>query len=122
VTEIHFADVVEAFKSSQHNHWNRALETDCTSILLITIFSILNSWETQQLQAKLIRSKWVYKTQHNLGGSTQYKEQLVIKVYEQMYFCETLAHVGKLPTLQYIIAFIGRFRWYINHWHVVTAF
>jgi hypothetical protein len=73
-------------ESPQQDHRKRAMEEASTSILLNNTFSALNSRETQQLQVKPIRSKWVYKTTHNREGSTQYKARLGIKGYEQTNF------------------------------------
>jgi hypothetical protein len=69
----------EAIESLQRDHWKRAIEEESTSILLNNTFSALNSCEARQLQVKPIGSKWVYKTKHNLDGSTRYKARLVIK-------------------------------------------
>jgi hypothetical protein len=40
----------EAMESPQRNHWKRAMEEECTSILLNNTFSALNSREARQLQ------------------------------------------------------------------------
>jgi len=114
----------EAMESPQRDHWKRAMEEETTSILLNNTFSALNSWEAQQLQVKLIGSKWVYKTKHNPDGSTRYKARLVIKRYEQTDFGETYAPVGKLTTFRYLISLIGKYGtgWIMDHLHVVTAF
>jgi hypothetical protein len=64
------------------------MEEPSISILLNNIFSALNSWESRQLQVKLIGSKWVYMTKHNPDGSTRYKARLVMKGYEQTDFGE----------------------------------
>jgi len=72
----------EAMESPPGDHWTRAMEGESTSILLDNTFSARNSREAQSLQVKLISSKWVHKTKHNLDGSTRYKAQLVLKGYE----------------------------------------
>jgi hypothetical protein len=112
----------EAMKSPQRDHSKRAMEEECTSILLNNTFSTLNSWEAQQLQVKPIGSKWIYKTKHNPDGSTRYKAWLVIKGYEQTDFSETYAPVGKLSTFWYLISLIERYGWNMDHLDVVTAF
>jgi len=98
------------------------MEEESTSILLNNTFSTLNSWKARQLQDKPIGSKWVYKTKHNPDGSTGYKAWLVIKEYEHTGFGEIYAPVGKLTTYQYLISLIGRYRWNMDHFDVVTAF
>jgi len=55
----------EAMDSPQHEHWKRAMEEECTSILLHNTFTTVNSREARQLRVKPIGSKWVYKTKHN---------------------------------------------------------
>jgi hypothetical protein len=60
-----------AMESPQRNHWKRAMAEQSTSILLNNTFSALNSREAQQLKARQIGSKWVYKTKHNPEGSIQ---------------------------------------------------
>jgi len=109
-------------ESPQRNHWKRAMEEESTSILLNNNFPALNSQEAQQLKARPIGSKWVYKTQHNPDGSIWYKAWLVIKGNEQMDFGDTYAPVGKLTTFRYLIPLIRRYGWNIDHLDVVAAF
>jgi hypothetical protein len=52
----------EAMDSPQHEHWKRAMEEECTSILLKNTFTTVNPREARQLRVKPICSKWVYKT------------------------------------------------------------
>jgi len=59
----------EAMDSPQHEHWKRAMEEECTSILLNNTFTTVNSRESRQLRVKPIGSKWVYKTKHNPDGT-----------------------------------------------------
>jgi len=73
----------EAMDSPQREHWKRAMEEECTSILLHNTFTTINSREARQLRVKPIGSKWVYKTKHNPDGTIQYKARLVIEGYEQ---------------------------------------
>jgi len=91
-----------------------------TSTLLNT-FTTINSREARQSQTKLIGSKWVYKTKHNLDGSVRYKARLAIKGCELTNFGETYALVGKLTTFQCLISPIGRCGWNIDHLDVVTT-
>jgi hypothetical protein len=98
----------EAVDSPQHDHWKRAMEEECTSILLNSTFTTVNSREARQLRVKPIGSKWVYKTKHNPDGTIWYKACQVIKGYEQMDFGETYAPVGKLITFQYLISMVGK--------------
>jgi len=88
----------EAMDSPQHEQWKRAMEEECTSILLNNTFTTVNSREARQLRVKPIGSKWVYKTKYNPDGTIPYKARLVIKGYEQTDFGETYAPVGKLTT------------------------
>ena len=83
----------EAMHSLQHEHLNRAMEEQCTSILLNNTFTTVNSREARQLRVKPIGSKWDYKTKHNPDGTVRYKAHLVNKGYEQMDFGETYAPV-----------------------------
>jgi len=108
--------------SPQRNHWKRAMEEESMTILLNNTFSALNSWDAWPLQVKPIGSKWVYKTIHNSGGSTQFKAWLVIQGYEQTDFGETYAPVGKLTTFWYLISLSARYGWNMDHLDVVTAF
>jgi hypothetical protein len=62
-----------AIVSPQWDHWKRAMGEESKTILLNNTFSTLNSREAQPLLVKLIGSKWVYKTEHNPDGSTQYQ-------------------------------------------------
>ena len=82
----------------QRNHWKRAMEEECTSILLNITFTTVNSLEARQLRVKPIGSKWVYKTKHNPDSTLRFKARLVIKGYEQTDFGETYAPVGDLTT------------------------
>jgi len=109
-------------ESPQRNHWKSAMEEESTSILLNNTFSTLNPHKARQLQVKPIGSMWVYKTKHNLDGSTSYKARLVIQGYEQMDFGDTYTPVGPLTTFRYLISLIGRYGWNIDHLDVVTAF
>jgi len=77
---------MEAMDNPQQDHWKRAMEEECTSILLNNTFTTINSWEARQLRVKPIGSKWVYKTKHNPDSTIRYKACLVIKGYEQMDF------------------------------------
>jgi len=81
----------EAMHSPQHEHWKRAMEEECTSLLPNNTFTTVNSWEARQLRVKPFGSKWVYKTTHNPDGTIRYKARLVIKGYEQTDFAETYA-------------------------------
>jgi len=69
----------EAMDSPQRDDWKRAMEEECTSILLNNTFTTINSREARQLRVKPIGSKWVYKTKHNPEGTIRYKARLVIK-------------------------------------------
>jgi len=67
----------------------------------------------------------VYKTKHNPNGTIRYKARLVIKGYEQVEgisFDETYAPVGTMSTLRYLLSFVARNEWKIDHLDVVTAF
>jgi hypothetical protein len=55
----------EAMDSPQHEHWKRAMEAECTSILLNNTFTTINSREARQLRVKAIGFKWFYTTKHN---------------------------------------------------------
>jgi len=112
----------EAMDSPQRDDWKRAMEEECTSILLNNTFTTINSREARQLRVKPIGSKWVYKTKHNPDGTIRYKARLVINGYEQTDFGETYAPVGKLPTFRYLISLVGKHGWNIAHLDVVTAF
>jgi len=59
----------EAMDSAQRDDWKRAMEEECTSILLKNTFTTINSREARQLRVKPISSKWVYKTKHNPDGT-----------------------------------------------------
>jgi hypothetical protein len=106
--------------SPQQDHWKRAMEEECSSILLNNTFTTVNSRDGQQVQP--IGSKWVYKTKHNPDGTIRYKARLVIKGYEQMEFRETYAPVGKLTTFRYLISLVRKHGWNIDYLDVVTAF
>jgi len=112
----------EAMDSPQRDNWKRAMEEECTSILLSNTFTTINSREARQLRVKPIGSKWVYKTKHNPDGTIRYEPRLVIEGYEQTDFGETYAPVGKLTTFRYLISLVGKYRWNIDHLDVVTAF
>ena len=113
---------VQAMDNPQRDDQKRALEEECTSILLNHTFTTINSWEARQLRVKPIGSKWVYRTKHNPDGTIRYKTRLVIKGYEQTDFGETYAPVGKLTTSQYLISLVGKHGWIIDHLDMVTAF
>jgi hypothetical protein len=113
---------VEAMDSPQRDDWKRAMEAECTAILLNNTFTTINSWEARQLQVKPIGYKWVYKTKRNPDGTIRYKARLVINGYEQTYFGETYTPVGKLTTFRYLISLAGNHGWNIDHLDVVTAF
>jgi hypothetical protein len=112
----------EAMDSPQHEHWKRAMEEECTSILLNNTFTTVNSREARQLRVKPIGSKWVYKTKHNPDGTIRYQARLVIKGYEKKDFGETYAPGRKLTPFRYLISLVGKHGWNINHLNVVTAF
>jgi len=113
---------VEAMDSQLRNNWKRAMEEECTSILLNNTFTTINSQEARELQVKPIGSKWVYKTKHNPDSTIRFKACLLIKDYEQTDFWETYAPVGNLTTIRYLISPVGKHGWNINHFDVVTAF
>jgi hypothetical protein len=69
----------KAMDSPQHEYCKRAMEEECTSILLNNTFTTVNSWEARQLQVKPIGSKWVYKTKHNPDSTIRFKARQVIK-------------------------------------------
>jgi hypothetical protein len=71
----------EAMDSPPRDDCKRAMEEECTSILLNNTFTTINSQEASQLRVKPIGSKWVYQTKHNPNGTIQYKAPLVIKGY-----------------------------------------
>jgi hypothetical protein len=75
------------------------------------------------MQVKPTGSKWVYKTEHNLGGSTWYKARLIINAYEPTDFGETYAPVGKLTTFRYLFSLIWKYGtgWNMDHLDLVTA-
>ena len=112
----------EAMDSPQHDHRKRAMEDECTSILLNNPFTTVNSREARQLRVKPIGSKWVYKTKHNPDGTIRYKACLVVTGYEQTDFGETHAPVRNLTTFRYLISLVGKHGWTIDHLDVVTAF
>jgi len=70
---------VETMDSPQRDDWKRAMEEECTSILLNNTFTTINSQEARQLRVKPIGSKWVYKMKHNPDGTIRYKPRLVIE-------------------------------------------
>jgi len=108
--------------SPQHEHWKRAMEEECTSILLNDTFTTVNSREARQLRVKPIGSKWVYKTKHNPDVTIRYKARRVIEGYKQTDFGEPYAPVGKLTTFRYLISLVRKHRWNIDRLDVVTAF
>ena len=112
----------EAMESPPRDHWKRTMEQESSSMVLNNIFSPLTSREALHLQVKPIGSKWVYKTQHNPDGSTQYKAGLVIKGYKQTDFGETYAPVGKPTRFWYLISLMERYGWTMDHLDIVTAF
>ena len=69
-----------------------------------------------------IGSKWVYMTKPNPDGSTWYNVWLVITRYEQTDFGKIYVPGGKLSTGWYIIVFIGRYLWNMDHLDVGTLF
>jgi len=112
----------EAMDSPQRDDWKRAMEEECTSILLNNTFTTINSQEARQLRVKPIGSKSVYKRKHNPDGTIQFKARLVIEGYEQTDFGETYAPVGKLTTFRYLITLVGKHGWNIDRLDAVTAF
>jgi hypothetical protein len=100
---------------------NEQMEEECTSILLNNTFTTINSREARQLRVKPIGYKWVYKTKHNPDGTIRYKAHHVIQCYEETDFRQTCAPVGKLTTFRYLISLVGKHRWNIYHFDVVTA-
>jgi len=52
----------EVMDSPQRDHWSRAMDEECPTILLNHTFTKMNSREATQLRVKPIGSKWVYKT------------------------------------------------------------
>jgi len=97
----------EAMDSPQQDHWKRAMEEECTSILLNNTFTTINSREARLSWVKSIGSEWVYKTKHNPDGTIQYKACVVIQGYEKTDFGATYTPVGKLTTFQYLISPVG---------------
>jgi len=76
----------EAMDSPQRDDWKRAMEEECTSILLNNTFITIKSREARQLLVKPIGFKQVYKTKHNPDGTIRYKARQVIKCYEHADF------------------------------------
>jgi len=111
----------EPMDSPQRDHWKRAMEEECTSILLNNTFTTINSRVRRQLGVKSFGSKWVYETKRNPDGTIRYKARLVFRGYEQTDFRETYAPVGKLTTFQYLISLVRKHGWNIDHLDVVTA-
>jgi len=59
----------EAMDSPHRKHWKRAMEEECTSILLNNTFSTDNSREAKRFRVKQIGSKWVCRTKQNPDGT-----------------------------------------------------
>jgi hypothetical protein len=112
----------EAMDSPQRNHWKRAMEGECTSILLNNTFTTINSREAMQLRVKPFRSKWDYKMKNNPDGTIRYRTRLEIEGYEQTDFGETYAPVRKLTTFRCLISLVGKHGWNIYHLDAVSAF
>jgi len=96
----------EAMDSPQLNHWKRAMEEECTLILLNNTFTTINSQNAGQLQVKQIGSKWVYKMKCNPDGTIWYNAGLVITPYESTDCVDTEAPVGQLTTSRYLISLV----------------
>jgi len=112
----------EAMDSPQRDDWKRAMEEECTLILLNNTFTTISSREARQLRVKPIGSKWVYTMKHNPDGTIRYKARLVIQGCEHTDFGETYAPVRKLTTFRYLISLVGKSGWNIDYLDVVTAF
>ena len=72
-----------------------------------------------------IDCKWVYKTKTNPNGTVRYKARLVIRGFKQVEgvnFDETYAPVGNMSTLCYLLSFVAKNKWKMEHLDVVTAF
>jgi hypothetical protein len=63
---------VEALGSPLRNRWNRAMDEECTSVVLNNTFTSVTSREARQLRVMLIGSKSVYMTKHNPDRSVLY--------------------------------------------------
>jgi len=112
----------QAMDTPQREDWKRAMDEECTSIMLKNTFTTINSREERQLQVKVICSKLVYTIQYNPDGTIRYEAPLVSKGFEQTDIGETYAPVGKLTTFRYLISLVGKYGWNINHLDVVAGF
>ena len=94
-------------------------------------FSLLqknNTWELVDLPLgrKLVKCKWVFKTNFAADGSTlTYREILVAKGYSQVHgidYNETFAQIAKMDSIRLALAIATSRQWEIHHMDVKCAF
>ena len=87
-----------------------------------------NTWELVDLPPgrKLVKSKWVFKTNFSAGGSPlKYKAILVAKGYSQVhgiYDNDTFAPVEKMDSIRLSLAIAALKQWEVHHMDVKCAF
>jgi len=80
---------MEAMVCPQHDHWKRAMDVVCTSILVNETIIPIISREAIQLWLIPSGSKCVGMMKHTPDSNTQCKAHLLIAGYKQMDFGET---------------------------------
>ena len=110
----------QAMTCDLRRQWQEAMRQEYASLIKNNTFTPVSEANSQP-----IGCKWAYKTKQNPNGTIRYKARLVIKGYEQVEginFDETYAPVGTMSTLRYLLSFVARNEWKIDHLDVVTAF
>ena len=87
-----------------------------------------NTWDLVPLPKgrKLIRYKWVYRTQYGPDGSIdKHKARLVSKGFSQIEgidYTETFSPVAKMNSICLVLSLATSFRWEVHQMNVKSAF
>ena len=112
----------EAMACDLRKQWQEAMRQEYASLKKNNTFTAV---QESEVTSDPIDCKWVYKTKTNPNGTLRYKARLVIRGFKQIEgvnFDETYAPVGNMSTLRYLLSFVAKNEWKMDHLDVVTAF
>jgi hypothetical protein len=87
-----------------------------------------NTWDLVPIPRgrKLVRCKWVYKTNYTSDGSVErHKAQLVAKGFSQVEgidYNETFSHVAKMNSIPLVLSLPTSHKWEVHQMDVKSAF
>jgi hypothetical protein len=114
-------DYNEANSSIYKEYWHKAEEKELTSL------KSNNTWElvTRPKDAKVLNTRWVYRTKSNKDDTIEFKARFVAKGFEQLYgldYIDTFASVIKQLAWRLLFALAVLNSWIIYKIDMISAF